>query len=510
MQTENSKEKKYLIELIKSGTISNHWANAKAGQFRDFDNNCLYRFCETDENLYHYLQEEDEQRNLPVLACGFVAWLIKHWGNDTQTIYSGYLQAKLNQYKAEHKNDVDVFKRDLEREFYNQYRAKEEQYVKQSEAIFDFISEPEVNEIKNYVQYYFDYVDSLSNQLTINEDSKESKIMNNNNTDAIKQAREYIQYVSHNDIIELVKKINENQLDGDMIKKMLSDCLNSQFTKLPIQNDTLKAEVFNTFCFMVKNAETNVFTYGIISITTFTLDGKAHTTPPKPTIPKISTIARIFVDEWINEFKDLIHINTEDYFKLIKSDGEEIVMLKGNRPYYEKHNHGKIEKASQMEIVKYFPEERKTNNNLVTSKSTSETPLLTPKAYIDAKPQQPETECDTAYKIELNADTEKSVLENLKFWSDTKKEHKNDNGYKNIFEEITQLEFLTMVSDADFSTLNKKGFSQRVQYNVYILSRLLGNDWGNNAAQKLNKTLAECQKRTEFNEHKQLKTMYLQ
>lgn len=139
-------------------TIGNGWANGKSGQFNDFDNNYQYRFCETDENGYHYLLNDEEQRKLPVLACGFIAWLIKHWGTDTQTIYSGYLQARLNQYKSSHKNDADVLKRDLDSEFFEQYNSQEEKFVLQSEAIFDFISDDDVKKIKNYIINYFDFI----------------------------------------------------------------------------------------------------------------------------------------------------------------------------------------------------------------------------------------------------------------------------------------------------------------------------------------------------------------
>ena len=140
-----------------------------------------------------------------------------------------------------------------------------------------------------------DNIDTSTNKnqqgttLTIEEYPKESEIMNSNKSD-IKQAREYLKYISHSDIIELVKAINKNQLDGDKIKQLLSDCLKRQFDGLPLQNDTLKKEVFNTFCLMVKNAETHIILYGIISINGST---------PKPTIPKINTIAKIFVDEWM-------------------------------------------------------------------------------------------------------------------------------------------------------------------------------------------------------------------
>jgi hypothetical protein len=111
--------------------------------------------------------------------------------------------------------------------------------------------------------------------------------------EALKKAREYKKYISYNDIIELVENINANYLDGVSIKKLLSDCLNIQIEKLPIQNDTLKKEVSNTFCLMVKNAETRIIAEGIVS-----MNGRII----KKTIPKINTIAEIFVNEWIDEY----------------------------------------------------------------------------------------------------------------------------------------------------------------------------------------------------------------
>lgn len=157
---ENNKGEIEYVKNIKSGTLTcgNGWANGKSGQFKDFENDYQLRFCETDENGYHYLQNEEEQKISQVLACGFVAWLIKHWGEDTQTIYSGYLQAQVNQYKSAHKNDPDVFKRDLEGEFFNQYKSKEDSWIEHSEAIFEFISEDEVLKIKKYIDNYIEFV----------------------------------------------------------------------------------------------------------------------------------------------------------------------------------------------------------------------------------------------------------------------------------------------------------------------------------------------------------------
>ncbi len=160
LQFENKKDEIEYVTNIKlqKVTIGNGWANGKSGQFQDFNNDYQFRFCETDENGYHYLLNDEEQRKLPVLACGFVAWLIKHWGTDTQTIYSGYLQARLDQYKSSHKNDADVLKRDLDSEFFEQYNSQEEKFVLQSEAIFDFVSDDDVKKIKNYISNYFDFI----------------------------------------------------------------------------------------------------------------------------------------------------------------------------------------------------------------------------------------------------------------------------------------------------------------------------------------------------------------
>lgn len=179
VQFENNRgEIEYVKNIqLQKITIGNGWANGKSGQFNDFDNNYQFRFCETDENGYHYLLNDEEQRNLPVLACGFVAWLIKHWGTDTHTIYTSYFQTRLNQYKAEHKYDADLLKRNLDQEFTIQYKSNEEKWVKQSEVIFDFISEKEVTQIKQYTQYYFEYFESLINPLKIDEYTKESEIL---------------------------------------------------------------------------------------------------------------------------------------------------------------------------------------------------------------------------------------------------------------------------------------------------------------------------------------------
>jgi hypothetical protein len=152
------------------------WANGKYEYIVDLENNCCFRFIEREKYPY-----PDQQKAQPIIACGFVGWLLKHKGNiasgnylldcfkekqtklnsvDSTQIYDGYLKSRLEMYRKEHKGDLD-FKRDLERDFYFIHKAQEMLLVKKSEALYDFLPERDVELIKEYVRYYFKYVDNL-------------------------------------------------------------------------------------------------------------------------------------------------------------------------------------------------------------------------------------------------------------------------------------------------------------------------------------------------------------
>jgi len=120
---------------------------------------------------------------------------------------------------------------------------------------------------------------------------------------------------------------------------------------------------------------------------------------------------------------------------------------------------------------------------------------------------QKESEKPQQQVLSLNKEVESRVLENYQFWQDIEGAKKS---YNNIFKDVTQQAFLEMICTADFSSLNKKGISQRVKYNVVILSRLLEDDWGEKAAKKLDTTLRECGKMTNFEEWEKIKSMYSQ
>jgi hypothetical protein len=98
------------------------------------------------------------------------------------------------------------------------------------------------------------------------------------------------------------------------------------------------------------------------------------------------------------------------------------------------------------------------------------------------------------------------LLRNYRFWSDNDASQKDR---ENIFDGKSDAEFLEMIHTKDFSAVHNGRKTQRVKYNISILSRLLGEDWGVAAAEKLNTTLDECKKRTGFCEYEEIKDMYL-
>jgi len=116
------------------------------------------------------------------------------------------------------------------------------------------------------------------------------------------------------------------------------------------------------------------------------------------------------------------------------------------------------------------------------------------------------------YKIKITKELENIVLENYKFWDETKNKYKNNPAYINIFDGLSQHQFLEMISNADFSELlNKSSIKQRIGYNVVVLSKIIGNkEWTEQAIKKLNNTIRNLQKNTRFAEYEALKNRFMQ
>lgn len=155
-----------LIQYISNKTITNKWVNGSEGYFHDFDKDGSYRFLEGDYT--------EGDRNLPILATGYAGYLIKHWGCDIQKINENYLNMRLEQYENLNKNEPDADLRNLENEFYTKYKDWEKGLVKQSKAIFEFITDDEIKKINGYIDRYFRYVDVVVTKNNLQRD-------NNNN-----------------------------------------------------------------------------------------------------------------------------------------------------------------------------------------------------------------------------------------------------------------------------------------------------------------------------------------
>jgi hypothetical protein len=120
----------------------------------------------------------NEPSNPPIVACGYVGYLISRLRLnqdiqtiDIQTINETYLDCLLNEYKKVHKNDDDADLRDLDKEFYSRYKAEEEQCIKISENIFDFLTDSDVASIRGKIDRYLRYVDTQAAQYTGQSDT---------------------------------------------------------------------------------------------------------------------------------------------------------------------------------------------------------------------------------------------------------------------------------------------------------------------------------------------------
>jgi hypothetical protein len=112
--------------------------------------------------------------------------------------------------------------------------------------------------------------------------------------------------------------------------------------------------------------------------------------------------------------------------------------------------------------------------------------------------------------IEWTDTLENLALINFEFWNNIEKTLPNRT-VSNIFENTTKNAFFKMMHNADFTAIHTKGQTQRVQFNIVVLSRIMGENWGEKAVKKIGaKSLRDCGKKTTFEEHSKLKNMFFE
>jgi hypothetical protein len=110
--------------------------------------------------------------------------------------------------------------------------------------------------------------------------------------------------------------------------------------------------------------------------------------------------------------------------------------------------------------------------------------------------------------LQLNPTQINLLSHNYNFWKGQEKYKSQLN--KNIFENYSFDQYIMMIQSNDFTSVFTRGNKDRVKYNIYILSRLLGENWGQINAKTLNCEFKDLTKNTKFIEHMDLKEMYLQ
>lgn len=125
------------------------------------------------------------------------------------------------------------------------------------------------------------------------------------------------------------------------------------------------------------------------------------------------------------------------------------------------------------------------------------------------------TEINNTQKVQakvfiLNSSQIVDLKRNYDFWLEKEyDEDKNKDNLKNIFKGYSFDNYINMISNYDFTKVYKRGQKGRVEYNITIIARVMGEDWGKLAANILHCEYANLNKNSNFDEYDELKNMYL-
>lgn len=143
--------------------ITDKWMNGEVGEIVDIIGDGSYRFVdyviEGDVIRKRYFSKEEEL-NCPVIATGIVSyWLHNRDKFPIKSLFESYYSLKMSQYEKEHENDNDAWNRDFEKEFALRYHIPtEKKAIHSSEAIFEFLTEEDVQKIGNITKNYLQFI----------------------------------------------------------------------------------------------------------------------------------------------------------------------------------------------------------------------------------------------------------------------------------------------------------------------------------------------------------------
>lgn len=172
-------ENESYLDKAYSSRSSEHvtfWANNAFGSMIDILNNNVLRFVDyefkptNEDNDYDVRKihlTEDDELTCPIVAEGIVVYWLKYRNQkgSAQIFEEYYEQCKQCYIKKEEKS-LNAFERNLPREFAKRWHlAYEADRIERSEAIFPFLSEKDVNNIKQLTGYYINFVRKKGKEL---------------------------------------------------------------------------------------------------------------------------------------------------------------------------------------------------------------------------------------------------------------------------------------------------------------------------------------------------------
>lgn len=162
-----------LLDKIVQGkhmdNLVNSWANGKKGSIADHNGKCRFRF--------HEFNKKDDG-DCPTVAVGLVAYWL-HYRNNTnplanqnapkaksiRDIFKDYTADRLREYKKRREQEPSSWRTDIVRDFYMFHIIRtERELFKQSEALFEYLRENDVQKVRDVMNNYMEYLRSCGKQ----------------------------------------------------------------------------------------------------------------------------------------------------------------------------------------------------------------------------------------------------------------------------------------------------------------------------------------------------------
>ena len=143
--------------------ITDQWANDLTGAIIDIQGNYVYRFVDYldfGESVREKYHSDEEKLSCKIVACGIVGyWIHNHDKQGIKNLFESYFSWQFKQYEQAHECDDDAWERDFKEEFLKKVHTREEkQRIKDSEAIFEDLTDEDKKRIQGITSSYLKFV----------------------------------------------------------------------------------------------------------------------------------------------------------------------------------------------------------------------------------------------------------------------------------------------------------------------------------------------------------------